>query len=146
MNSTGFLTLCRDCLQSIAELDDVAVKEEELFEHVIKWVEAECLRQKLEISSWENKRKVLGDVLFNIRFPLMDQEYFAQNVGLTELLTSDEKVDVLLYHTSKNKLTPKIFQCKMRNRCVVVGDFDPLTSNAYGRHGYTAGPFHFSFK
>ena len=114
IKSEGFLSLSRDSLQTIVELDDVHVKEEELFEHVIKWAESECLRQKLEISSWENKRNVLGDVLFKVRFPLIDQAYFAKNIGVTQLLTSDEKNDVLLYYASKEDVVVKHFKYTKR--------------------------------
>ena len=114
IKSKGFLSLSRDSLQNIVQLDGVLVKEEELYEHVIKWAEAECLRQKLEISSWENKRKVLGNVLFKVRFPLIDMTYFAKNVGVTELLTSEEKVDILLYYASNKDVVVKYFQSTER--------------------------------
>ena len=113
LSGKGFLSLCKDCVHKFTVLDDVCFKEEELFEQVIKWAEAECLRQNLGIS-WENKRNVLGHVLYNIRFPLMDQEYFARNVGVTKLLTSDEKVDVFLYHATSTDILAKCFPNKER--------------------------------
>ena len=48
-----------------------------MFSAVIRWSEAECLRQDLPVIS-ENKRSVLGRVLTQIRFPLMTVEEFAQ--------------------------------------------------------------------
>ena len=113
LSAVGFLSLCRECVQKITELEDVHIKEEILFEHVMTWAEAECCRQNLDIS-WENKRNVLDHVLYNIRFPLMTQEYFAKNVGVTEILISDEKVDVILYHNTNTEVPAKYFSCKER--------------------------------
>ena len=113
LSAVGFLSLCRDCVQKITELEDVRIKEEFLFEHLMTWASAECCRQNLDIS-WENKRKVLGQVLYNIRFPLMSQEYFAKNIAVTEILTSDEKVDVFLYHNTNTEVPAKLFSCKER--------------------------------
>ena len=47
------------------------------FPAVLKWSEAECLRQNLQLNP-DNKRAVLGGVLGQIRFPLMTVEEFAQ--------------------------------------------------------------------
>ena len=56
----------------------------------------------------ENKRKVLGDVLYQIRFPTMDLNDFCKTVGSSRVLTSEEAFDVVLRmkeSTPRNKLT-----------------------------------------
>ena len=45
----------------------------------MKWSDAECLRQNLQLNA-DNKRAVLGGVLGQIRFPLMTVEEFAQGM------------------------------------------------------------------
>lgn len=51
----------------------------------------------------ENKRKVLGDSLNMVRFPLMNIEEFAQGPAQSGILTDREVVDLFLYFT----LNPK---------------------------------------
>ena len=50
-----------------------------IFPAVLKWSDAECLRQNLQLNA-DNKRAVLGGVLGQIRFPLMTVEEFAQGI------------------------------------------------------------------
>ena len=75
--------------------------------------EAECQRQKLDVS-WENKRKVLGDILYKVRFPRMESEYFSRRVAMTDLLSDAEKVDVMLYHNTRKDVVPKYFPVSER--------------------------------
>ena len=109
LKSESFTSLSKECVESLTALDDVFIKKEVLYEHVIRWAESECQRKKLDVS-WESKREVLGDIIYNIRFPLMDSKYFATKVAVTELLTSDEKIDILLYQTSEKELSSTHFK------------------------------------
>ena len=45
----------------------------------------------------ENKRKVLGEILHQIRFPVMDPDQFVKCVGSTKVLTPEESLDVILF-------------------------------------------------
>ena len=70
--------------------DSLRIKEAKLFGAVLKWSEAECVRQTLQLSA-ENKRavlgRVMGRVMGQIRFPLMTVEEFAQGVAQSGILT-----------------------------------------------------------
>lgn len=61
---------------AVLERDTLGVREVRLFNAVVRWSEAECQRQQLQVTP-ENKRKVLGEALALIRFPLMTIEEFA---------------------------------------------------------------------
>lgn len=61
---------------AVLERDTLGIREVRLFNAVVRWSEAECQRQQLQVTS-ENKRKVLGEALGLIRFPLMTIEEFA---------------------------------------------------------------------
>ena len=74
----------------------------------IRWAESECIRQELELTK-ENKRKVLGDSLNMVRFPLMNIEEFAQGPAQSGILTDREVVDLFLYFT----LNPKPRVCTL---------------------------------
>ena len=113
IKSKDFSILSLKCLKDVMAMENFVVKEEELYENLMRWADSECQRQKLDISG-ENKRKVLGDILNKVRFPLMDPEYFALEVARTGLLSDAEKVDVFLYYTSKKSIVPQYFQEKER--------------------------------
>lgn len=65
-----------DTLVAVLERDTLGIREVRLFNAVVRWSEAECQRQQLQVTP-ENKRKVLGKALSLIRFPLMTIEEFA---------------------------------------------------------------------
>ena len=65
-----------DTLVAVLERDTLGIREVRLFNAVVRWAEAECQRQQLQVTP-ENKRKVLGKALALIRFPLMTIEEFA---------------------------------------------------------------------
>ena len=68
----------------------------------MKWSEAECLRQNLQLNA-DNKRAVLGGVLGRIRFPLMTVEEFAQGPAQSGILTDRECVSLFLHFTVNPK-------------------------------------------
>lgn len=65
-----------DTLVAVLERDTLGIREVRLFNAVVRWSEAECQRQQLQVVP-ENKRKTLGKALSLIRFPLMTIEEFA---------------------------------------------------------------------
>ena len=85
-SSTGFTDIDINTLSAVLDRDSLRIKEAKLFGAVLKWSEAECVRQTLQLSA-ENKRAVLGRVLAQIRFPLMTVEEFAQGVAQSGILT-----------------------------------------------------------
>ncbi|KAM4592942.1 BTB/POZ domain-containing protein 1-like isoform 2-T2 [Odontesthes bonariensis] len=76
INAEGFTDVDLDTLCAVLERDTLSIRENRLFEAVVRWSEAECYRQQLPLTL-ENKQKVLGKALPLIRFPLMTVEEFA---------------------------------------------------------------------
>ena len=76
------VVLFEDTLCAVLERDTLSIRENRLFEAVVRWAEAECYRQQLPLTS-ENKQKVLGKALPLIRFPLMTVEEFAAGKCIT---------------------------------------------------------------
>ncbi|KAJ7412268.1 BTB/POZ domain-containing protein 2 [Willisornis vidua] len=76
INAEGFTDIDLDTLVAVLERDTLGIREVRLFNAVVRWSEAECQRQQLQVVP-ENKRKVLGKALSLIRFPLMTIEEFA---------------------------------------------------------------------
>ena len=69
---------------------------------MLRWSEAECQRQSLPVTV-ENKRSVLGRGLYQIRFPLMTVEEFAQGPAQSGILTDRETVSLFLHFTVNPK-------------------------------------------
>ena len=85
LGAEGFTDIDINTLSAVLDRDSLRIKEAKLFAAVIKWSEAECLRQNLVLNP-DNKRAVLGRVLGQIRFPLMTVEEFAQGMLKFELI------------------------------------------------------------
>ena len=88
----------------------ILIADIELFKSCNTWAEAECLRQEKEPSG-ENKRKVLGEALFCIRFPDMLQADIVSIVTPTGILTIEQRVH-LFENVNGGGETPKTFPSK----------------------------------
>ncbi|XP_060083770.1 BTB/POZ domain-containing protein 6-like [Ylistrum balloti] len=99
LRTGGFLDLCGTCVKSIMESDHLAVNESRVYEAVIRWSEAECCRQGLHFNDI-NRRQVLGEILYTVRFPIMYPGYFRVCVALTDVLTTSEMRDINLFYVN----------------------------------------------
>ena len=93
LESKGFLSLSPECLRLVIESDDLMCKEEIIYQKIIEWSTHRCQDQNLPVND-ENIRKVLGELLYLVRFPIMEQTYFTENVSKIKLLTVDELLKV----------------------------------------------------
>lgn len=116
--SDSFFDIDLDTLKLVLNRDSLRCRELSLFLAAIRWAELECIRRSLELNS-ENKRKVLGEALYLIRFPLMTIEEFAHNVAQSELLTDKEVVNLFLYFTVSSK--PSV-PFSIEPRCCITGE------------------------
>ena len=71
-------------------------REIRVFEAVERWSEAECTRRELSPEPL-NKRKVLGEALYEVRMPLMSADEFANGPAKSGILSNDEAFSV--YHS-----------------------------------------------
>ena len=55
--------------------DTLDYSEVKLFKAMINWVDHQCLQQNVE-ASFENRRKLLGNVMYKIRFLVMTLNEF----------------------------------------------------------------------
>ncbi|XP_048245933.1 BTB/POZ domain-containing protein 6-like isoform X4 [Haliotis rufescens] len=92
--SEGFCELSKECLKLILKTDDMRVDEICIFRSVMSWAEAECRRQGREVTP-EEKREVLGECVFLIRFPSVSMVKFATTV-CNEGILSDAHALMLL--------------------------------------------------
>jgi BTB/POZ domain-containing protein 1/2 len=86
-------------------------KEEIIYQKIIDWSTNRCQQQDLTVND-ENIRQVLGDLLYLVRFPIMERKYFTENVSKKSLLTLDEIVKV---YQSLDDEEIAVFPTKWRN-------------------------------
>nr|CAB3226393.1 BTB/POZ domain-containing protein 1-like [Phallusia mammillata] len=117
LSADGFTDIDYNTLVSVLERDTLGLTESNIFPAMERWAEAECNRQELDATK-ENKRKVLGNAITLVRFPLMSVEEFAQGPAQSGLLTDREVVELFLYYTLNPK--PRV-RFSDRPRCSLTG-------------------------
>ena len=69
-------------------------REVKLFKAVVKWVDHQCSLQNLE-ASYENRRKILGNVIYDIPFLLMTLDEFTTDVIGVDILNDQESIGII---------------------------------------------------
>ncbi|KAK0161286.1 hypothetical protein PV327_009773 [Microctonus hyperodae] len=135
LNADGFTDVDIDTLMVVLERDTLRIRESKIFQAVVRWSEAECVRQQLPVTP-ENQRSVLGRALSLVRFPLMSIEEFAVGPAQCGLLTDREIVSLFLYFTVNPKPSvgfEAMPRCRMMGKELTVCRFQQTNS----RWGYT---------
>ncbi|KAG8594064.1 hypothetical protein GDO81_001049 [Engystomops pustulosus] len=135
LNAEGFTDIDLDTLVAVLERDTLGIRENRLFNAVVRWSEAECQRQQQPITS-ENKRKALGKALSLIRFPLMTIEEFAAGPAQSGILTDREVVSLFLHFTVNPKPRVEFIdrpRCCLRGKECNINRFQQVES----RWGYS---------
>lgn len=105
IHTEAFRCLSYDNVLSIVQREALCVDELDLFNAVIGWASAECLRQNLD-STPENQRAVLTEILSHIRFSIMDLHEFANGPATVGVLTGEEVANVVMYARAPNNTEP----------------------------------------
>ncbi|KAL3083695.1 hypothetical protein niasHT_038849 [Heterodera trifolii] len=79
IKSEAFLQIDQSLLCVILEKDELRSSEIEIWNAALNWADEQCRQNGFECSA-ENRRKMLGLALFNIRFPLIPKEDFTKSV------------------------------------------------------------------
>lgn len=85
--SEGFLNLSNSNLAKLFDNDELCSSEVKIFEAAITWAKARCNGSS---STDEDPRKVLGQALFKIRFPIMSRKDLIHCQSKCKLLTDEE--------------------------------------------------------
>ena len=101
LNTEYFAELDIESLKVILRQDGLNVKETEIFNSVVRWCEHRLDVEQNSPLDPTAKRKLLGDALQLIRFPIMTAKEFAEDCVQSGLLTTKESCDVLCYLVRK---------------------------------------------
>ena len=86
MKSEAFLDVSHDLLKDVLRRDSLTSDEVEIPMAVDRWVEHQCSKTEPKTTD-EQKRRILGDAIRLVRFPLMTEKEFAEITPTTNLLT-----------------------------------------------------------
>ncbi|XP_062531974.1 BTB/POZ domain containing protein isoform X5 [Bombyx mori] len=102
LTSEGFVDIDMSTLESVLARETLNCKEINLFESALAWAHAECMRRDIDPSPI-NKRAMLGNAIYLIRFPTMSLEEFANSAAQLGILTPQETIDIFLHFTACSK-------------------------------------------
>ncbi|KAL3073604.1 hypothetical protein niasHS_017171 [Heterodera schachtii] len=150
----GLENYAKDCLDYIDKNVETLVKSKSFLEIdqklLCELLERDQLQIRGEISVWEachqngincsaeNRRQMLGPVLFKIRFQFLSKDAFSKKIVPSNVLTAEEVISVEKYH---NHLSDDILyplQFLNRNRC---SSFETLLMDIEKMRNFSLEPF-----
>ena len=100
VTSDEFVTLERSLVESVVKRERLSVNEVELFKAVDRWATKESERQGVAPDG-DAKRRILGEELLNeVRFPLMSEKEFISVVPDSNILRTEEIVDIVKHYNN----------------------------------------------
>jgi len=90
----GWTSLNRDTILVLLHNNKLSIEEPQLFEAILEWGRAECVRQKK--NEKKDLKEVLGDILQLIRFPLFSVQELA-GVSSSGMIDQNELVSLFSY-------------------------------------------------
>ena len=97
-----FVEIDHGTLTAFLARDTLVAKETVLFRAAVKWAGRECQRLSIPLTI-ENKRSVLGDAFYSIRFPLMSMKEFTEDVAQSSFLSHEEVANMYIGYNSNFK-------------------------------------------
>ena len=98
-----FAILPYEFLKDLLEQDYLVLDEELICTSLLLWATKTCENNRMEVNGF-NQRSVLRDLLPLVRFPLLSQDFFTENISEKGLLTSPEEVQLLKYFLNKKPI------------------------------------------
>ncbi|XP_046360091.2 BTB/POZ domain-containing protein 2-like isoform X4 [Haliotis rufescens] len=113
LQTDGFQELSRACVLDVISSNSLACQEHIVFVAMLRWAEAECKRQSKHVQD-STMRVVLGELVFQIRFGLLDMSYYSAQVSTRQILYDAEKLE-LFQAISGTTVRGMKFNGKQRN-------------------------------
>ena len=123
VKSEHFCDIDASLLSEFLKRDSLRITEIELFRAVLKWTESQCEKRDLEVTE-ENRKTVLGDAIYHLRFLAMSQEEFLKGVVPTRLINSEDTLSILQKFLGENPESLKWTVTKKRCDYMRLARFD----------------------
>jgi BTB/POZ domain-containing protein 1/2 len=124
VSAESFNNITLETLMTLVNRDKLDIPEVKLFQAVLKWSEVQCEQQNLTPTA-ENKKSVMGDAIYAIKYLSRSQKDFAQHVSRSGLFSDKELVSIygtlngldsaLEWSPSKRKLPLKTIKVSHNN-------------------------------
>ncbi|XP_055353012.1 BTB/POZ domain-containing protein 6-A-like [Paramacrobiotus metropolitanus] len=102
LQSPTFTAIGQDLLKTILSRDSLTAPEYDIYLAVERWTEAACHRQDMQPSAM-NRRQMLGEALYLLRFPLLTNAELADGPVQSGLLTESELFRLFVYQNAAAK-------------------------------------------
>lgn len=126
-DSDSFYHLPYSFVLKVVSSDQLVIDENLIYNALFLWAEKACFEKSLE-GTGENKRKVLGDIIYHIRFPLLPQEFFSDHVSEQGLLEEADEIKILKRYLHPTKPLGPDFRFKTEPRKVSESGFPYIPS------------------
>lgn len=138
--SPAFVNLCATCVTKVIQAEDLRTDESKVYEALLDWSAKACHQQKLPVNP-DNRRRVLGKLVYLVRFPVMELDYFVKCVTTEGLLTKEETIQLFQYFHSRS--SPAVGPFSTRRRALTRVVRFETTSGAWNVGSYVVDSIRF---
>ena len=96
-------SLSRSSVELILSQPKLKLSETELFAFLLEWTQNQARRQRIESPTAEQKRKIMGDLLYLIRFPSIEPMQCLKMMTKSQAFSPQEMFDFVNYLTMDSK-------------------------------------------
>ena len=110
-----FYHLPHSLVLKLVSSDHLVLDESSIYNALFLWAEKACHDKKME-GTGENKRKVLGAIIREIRFPLLSQDFFSEHISEQGILEEADEIKILKHYLHPKKPVGDDFRFKTEAR------------------------------
>lgn len=111
----SFYNLPHSFVLKLLSSEYLVLDENLIYNALFLWAEKACYERRFD-GTGVNKKEVLGDILYEIRFPLLPQDFFSDHVSEQGLVDEADEIKILKYYLHPKKPVGDDFKFKTEQR------------------------------